>query len=294
MRKFFVFLLLTVAFVFADEEKNENKYLRMPLLYGRIQLNPGDLEMTVRTDKQNYDMCEPITLIVTFRNNTDKPISIFKEKYGRYFHDYIITVIPPKKETIPENISFLYLLPFKDGMEIDHAPGTRFSKVGLGWGGIKNRDIPPHGTTSFRMSLSRFFDLTYPGGVYTVNVENARNGDVSFKATTTFEVSWKDASSTSVAINDMKYMLGRKKIMNALGEEANAILADMEKDGVTNINDIRGGAEYGRLMMILKTLEDGSKLDAWHNMEYLEKNNKMTIKDLRNFICICCGWEIKD
>ena len=125
-----------------------------------------------------------------------------------------------------------------------------------------------------------------------MNVEKRNHsGEVSFKATTTFNVSWKEGSSTSIAIDTMKYMLGRKKIMNALGEEANAILAQMEEHGVANI---REATEYGRLMMILRSLEDGSKLDAWHNMEYLENNNKMTIKDMRHFICFCCGWEIKD
>ena len=286
MKKIFLFLLLSVAFIFADE--NENIIAKMLPKY----VTPGDVEMTVRTDKQDYDMCEPVTLIVTFQNKTDKPRNINKEKYGRYFRDYSINVTSPKKESFPENMRFFYSERLKDAQEIVYAPKTRFDNVAFNWAGWNGRTIPPHGTVSFRISLSRYFDFTYPGGVYTVNVEKHNSsGEVLFKATTTFNVSWKDGSSTSIAIDTMKYMLGRKKIMNALGEEANAILAQMEADGVA---DIREAAEYGRLMMILRTLEDGSKLDAWHNMEYLEDHNKMTIKDLRNFICICCGWEIKD
>ena len=247
-------------------------------------VKPGHLELIAATDKRQYLLGEPVTLTIAVKNNTDKDLKL--DYPIGFFGATAITVFKPsyskqtegadgkKPETTTEKA--------KDRGRILHEAGDRY-------------EVPAKGMLSFSCILSNWYDLTWPNGKYTVKINHNIKQNLQFvfamDAALSFEILPRIANTDAIAAEDMTIVFGRERAMEMLGREAESILAKMEADGVS---DIGKSPEHGRLMMILRTIDEGSThLGADRRLKSLEESNRMSIKDLREFISLCVGKEIR-
>ncbi|MBO4232406.1 MAG: hypothetical protein J5862_04125 [Bacteroidales bacterium] len=274
------FLLFAVAVSFADAEQET---IHRP--------SPSEMDMIVRTDKASYYACEPVTVIVSFVNKTDKGICLPFAKYDQWLCDYKLTLQSPVNTA-------QYINEEGDSWKIEErkaksAPVSRYHKLTYGWGGDKGCYIPPHGTEIFKIPLSRCFDLSFPPGKYVVTVSRtigyvphkekadwAVSCDVEGSAA--FEMKWEHASSERIAFENMSRMLGGWKTVGLLCDEAEAILAQLEKK---EERDAVNSSAYDRLMMILRTLDDVVNFDfSKINRSFIWEDGKLKPEEIRKFL----------
>ena len=247
---------------------------------------PTDLEMSVRTDKKSYFACEPVTVIVSFTNKTDKTICIPFAKYDQWLLDYSLALLSPvnsSKNIIEEGESWKL-----EERKAQSAPLSRYYRLSYGWCGDKGCFIPPKGTYNFKIPLSRCFDLSFPPGEYVVTVRRTLKhcfiGQIETYAerSTSFEMKWEHASSQKIAFENMSQMMGRWKTIGILCDEAARILSELERKEEA---DAVYSTDYDRLMMILRTLDDVvdfkfSKI----NRSFIWEDGKLFPEETRTFL----------
>ena len=245
-------------------------------------VKPEHLELIVATDKHHYLSGEPVTLTVAVRNTTDKEIELDYPE-GPFGATFIVV----HKPSVSGKTAGI-------GEKKHDESSTKARERGPSYDGPGDRyKIASKGALSFSCILSNWYDLTSPSGKYTVNIHHRVEQNLQFvftmNATLAFEILPRAADINSIAAEDMATVFGRKKAMELLGGEAESILARMEEG---NVEDIAKSPEYGRLMMILRTLDEGSShLSPDRRLKFLEENGRMSVKELRGFVRICRGNE---
>ena len=254
-------------------------------------LKPGELEMTVTTDRKSYLCGEPISLYVNIKNKTDRIVEINADRKRVFFGKEIEIIgrkITSNEDVLLErqkNASY-------DGRTSFKVPETALKKNDSGVGSGTILALLPGKVHTLVIPIHEYYDLSLPDVRYNVKlkmsiVENLQYV-FSLVETTEFEIQRKAFSSSAVMMaHYMRCLFSQERAMEILGKEAESILMRMEADGVS---DIRKSPEHGRLMMILRTIDEGSThLGAERRLKSLEENNRMSIKDLRDFIILCVG-----
>ena len=247
-------------------------------------VKPGHLELIAVTDKRQYLLGEPVTLTIAVKNNTDKDLKL--DYPIGFFGSTAIAVFKPSdsKQTAGT-----------DGKKPETTTERAKDRGNTVYGAGDRYEVPAKGMLSFCCILSNWYDLTWPNGKYTVKIKHMIKQNLQFvftmDAALSFEILPRIANTDAIAAEDMTSVFGRERAMEILGKEAESILAKIEGDGVT---DIGKSPENGRLMMILRTIDEGTThLGADHKLKSLEESNRMSIKDLREFINLCLNAESK-
>ncbi len=277
----FLFFFFGMAVSFADPET---------VYYGPAL---SDLEMRVRTDKKSYYVCEPVTLIVSIANKTDKEIHLPFAKYDQWLNDYSLTLQSPVNTS--KNITEEGDKWNPEERKARPAPSLRYKNLSYIWRGDKGCYIPPHGTYNFKIPLSRCFDLSFPSGEYIVTVGrhigfSKTDGDnyfMSYKieSSTYFEMKQEHASSQKIAFENMSRMIGGQKTIGILCDEAEEILSDLERKEKSYAVYTPA---YDRLMMILRTLDDVVNFDfSKINRSFIWEDGGLYPEETRKYLEHC-------
>ena len=136
-------------------------------------LRPGDVDVVIRTEKQEYRQFEPVFLEIAICNLLDKQICVHVGRYlQQYFHLTVLDPYRPQK-VVPGIIQTEHSV--EELVIPEHLPEpVPLTRAGLrppfnqGW---RECVISPHGKHIIQIPLSHWFDLSYPLGEYTVNIK---------------------------------------------------------------------------------------------------------------------------
>ena len=272
--------ILTYSEYFISSFYSEIKY---------ANFDKSKLELSVTTDKSSYYIGEPIVLRVVLQNKSDKELDIAYRKYNRI---HVSVLFPNETEWRKIDPTGIFLEHRKHPEQLKHF--TRLARNWSPWDGFKNWTIYPGKSLVEQEFISSLFDMTLPEGKYKIRVSYPLYKDGGFKRLfdtyCEFEqeisVQIKDSpiSSAGITADTFVRMLGKKKAMELLSEEADELLTALT---VGTNGNLQASSEYQRLLLLFRTMGDVAGFGWEEKLTRLEEENKITSADLREFIQQC-------
>ena len=271
--------ILTYSEYFISSFYSEIKY---------ANFDKSKLELSVTTDKSSYYIGEPIVLRVVLQNKSDKELDI---AYRKYYRLHISVLFPNETEWRKIDPTGIFIEHRKHPEQLKHF--TRLARNWSPWDGFKNWTIYPGKSLVEQELISSLFDMTLPEGKFKIRVSYPLYKDGGFRVFDTYceleqEISVQikefPISSAGITADTFVRMLGRKKAMELLSEEADGVLAAMT---VGTNGNLQASSEYQRLLLLFRTMGDVAGFGWEEKLTRLEEENKITPADLREFIQQC-------